>query len=110
VESNSLRNISDPDITADTDIEVEMTPFVNPKDLVPDAVGNGGDTGRVIEGQAEVFIGRKFDAQTWDWKEADAREGIELNVLSEFQFLLFTFFILLYLQWIFASSNLQRSL
>jgi hypothetical protein len=85
VESDSLRNISDPDITADTDIEVEMAPFVNPRDLVP----TGSDGSRVIEGQAEVFIGRKMDANTWNWKEADARDSIELNVLSEWKYLSF---------------------
>jgi len=73
VESDRLSNINDPDFP--DDIEVERTPFINPHDLDPKG-------GRVIEGQAETFIGRKTLAQQWDPVAADAATRIDLNVLT----------------------------
>ena len=71
--SNKRSKLDDPGFP--DDIEAERTPFINPHDLDPKG-------GRVIEGQAENFIGRKTLAQFWDPNEADTAPRVDLNVLA----------------------------
>ncbi|KAH8797905.1 hypothetical protein F5884DRAFT_687621 [Xylogone sp. PMI_703] len=77
IESDRLRNINDDDFQkADFDIEVDTTPFVSP-------AGAGGRGDRVVDGQAEIFIGKKTNAVAWKVAEADAAACVQpLTVLT----------------------------
>lgn len=74
MESDRLRNINDADL-ADKDLEVDVTPSINPGGLDPTVA-------TVIQEQAEVFIGKSTVADQWDPKEADAAARVDLTVLT----------------------------
>lgn len=74
IESDRLRNINDPDL-ADKDLEVDVTPSINPGGLDP-------TNPSVIQNQAEVFIGKSTVAEEWDPKAADAAARVDLTVLT----------------------------
>jgi hypothetical protein len=75
VESDRLSNINDPDMDETVDLETDRTPFINPRDLDPEG-------GRIIEGQAEIFIGRKTPVESWRSSDADQAPHVDLNILS----------------------------
>jgi hypothetical protein len=77
VESDRLSNINDPDMDETVDLETDRTPFINPRDLDP-------KNGRIIEGQAEIFIGRKTPFESWRSSDADQAPHVDLNILSMF--------------------------
>jgi hypothetical protein len=73
VESDRVSNINDSDFP--DDVEVERAPFINHHDLDPKG-------GRIIEGQAETFIGRKTLVSQWDPVQAASATRIDLNVVA----------------------------
>lgn len=73
VESDTITNIND--MTEDADIENEYTPFVktNPRDVK-------SQNQSLIDGQAEIFIGKKTLYGQWRTKAADNANHVDLDL------------------------------
>lgn len=74
VESDTITNLNQ--IKDGEDIENDYTPFINPKDLTP-------KDNTIIEGQAEIFIGKKTDLAQWNSKTADTSPHVDLDIMSK---------------------------
>ena len=74
IESDRLRNINDSDLVA-ADLEVDVSPSTNP--LLFDPTNN-----TVVEGQAEVFIGKSTPTASWSETTADTGSHIDLTVMT----------------------------
>jgi hypothetical protein len=70
------RNVNDPDLQGKSDLEVDLSPFIDPSVLEP-------RNGRVIDGHAEVFVGKKVPISEWDTDAANKEPSVDLNVMSK---------------------------
>ena len=62
----------------DKDLEVEVSPFVDSNM----ATSDGKIVNNIIEGQAEVFVGKKVPFDRWDRDAADREPSVDLNVMA----------------------------
>jgi len=75
VESDRITNIDDI-VDDSTDIETEFAPFLSGVNFDP------SDT-EILEGQAEIFIGKKTPFDEWDPNEADKAPRTDLTIICE---------------------------
>lgn len=94
VESNRITNVDDHVVDAKgnpmldangnvlytvndkTDLENDFAPFLSGTNLDP-------SDGQILEGQAEIFIGKKTPFEKWNVQNADAAPKADLTILGE---------------------------